>query len=138
MHADDLARLIRHVDAGPATVFGTSGGAITTLAVRQQAPELVWATIAHDPPLTELLDDRDEQAASAPTSRTPSAAATWSARSASSWPTAVSRYRSTFFTQVFGGDRTPEHERYFYLHELEISGRWLPDLEGLRKSSTPL
>src|SRR5947209_2695604 len=35
LRADDLARLIAHVDAGPAAVFGSSGGAVTTLALAQ-------------------------------------------------------------------------------------------------------
>src|SRR5687768_9427137 len=39
--ADDLARLVRHLDAGPATVFGSSGGAVTALALAQAHPELV-------------------------------------------------------------------------------------------------
>ena len=37
--ADDLARLIRHVDAGPATVLGSSGGAVTVLALAQRHPD---------------------------------------------------------------------------------------------------
>ncbi|HEX4224665.1 MAG TPA: alpha/beta hydrolase [Pseudonocardiaceae bacterium] len=58
--ADDLARLIRHVDAGPAVVLGSSGGAVSALALTQAHPELVHTVIAHEPPLNELLPDRDE------------------------------------------------------------------------------
>ena len=39
--ADDLARLIRHVDAGPATVLGSSGGAVSVLALAQAHPDPV-------------------------------------------------------------------------------------------------
>ncbi|WP_372341969.1 alpha/beta fold hydrolase [Nocardia sp. CC227C] len=46
--ADDLARLIRQVDAGPAVVFGSSGGAVTTLALVAAAPELVSVAIPHE------------------------------------------------------------------------------------------
>ncbi|HEV3355155.1 MAG TPA: alpha/beta hydrolase [Pseudonocardiaceae bacterium] len=60
LRADDLARLIRHVDAGPAVVLGSSGGAVSVLALTQAHPDLVHTVIAHEPPLNELLPDRDE------------------------------------------------------------------------------
>jgi pimeloyl-ACP methyl ester carboxylesterase len=59
MRADDLSRLIAHVDAGPAVVLGSSGGAISVLALAQAHPEQVHTVIAHEPPLIELLDDRE-------------------------------------------------------------------------------
>ena len=33
--ADDLAQLLQHLDLGPATVVGSSGGAVTALALAQ-------------------------------------------------------------------------------------------------------
>lgn len=39
MRADDLARLLRHVDAGPAALFGSSGGAVSALALTQEHRE---------------------------------------------------------------------------------------------------
>jgi pimeloyl-ACP methyl ester carboxylesterase len=60
MRADDLAALLRHVDAGPAVVFGSSGGAVSALALTQAHPGLVDTVIAHEPPLAELVGDRDE------------------------------------------------------------------------------
>lgn len=58
--ADDLARLIRHADAGPAIVLGSSGGAVSVLALTQAHPDLVDTVIAHEPPLNELLPDPGE------------------------------------------------------------------------------
>ena len=58
--AADLAALIEHLDVGPAHVFGSSGGAVSALALLQQRPDLVRTVIAHEPPLAELLPDRDE------------------------------------------------------------------------------
>src|SRR4051794_30665051 len=58
--ADDLAALLRHLDAGPAAVLGSSGGAVTALALIDRAPELVHTVVSHEPPLHELLDDRAE------------------------------------------------------------------------------
>lgn len=61
MRADDLARLIAHVDAGPAAVLGSSGGAVTVLALAQEHPEQAHTVIAHEPPLLDLLDDREQR-----------------------------------------------------------------------------
>lgn len=60
LRADDLARLIAYVDAGPAVALGSSGGAISVLALAQAHPELVSAVIAHEPPLNELLPERED------------------------------------------------------------------------------
>src|SRR3954464_4470450 len=58
--ADDLARLLTHLDAGPAAVLGSSGGAVSVLALVQAHPELVHTVIAPEPPLNELLDHREQ------------------------------------------------------------------------------
>jgi pimeloyl-ACP methyl ester carboxylesterase len=63
MRANDLLRLIAHLDAGPAVVLGSSGGAVSALALAQAHPEQVDVVIAHEPPLLELLDDREERRA---------------------------------------------------------------------------
>src|SRR5262249_39626962 len=61
MRADDLSRLITHLDAGPAVVLGSSGGAVSALALVQAHPGQVRTVIAHEPPLIELLPDRAER-----------------------------------------------------------------------------
>ena len=58
--ADDLSRLITHLDAGPAAVLGSSGGAVSALALVQAHPEQVHTVIAHEPPLLQPLPNRDE------------------------------------------------------------------------------
>jgi len=58
--ADDLAQVIEHIDAGPAVVFGSSGGAVSALALVERHPDLVPTVVAHGPPLAELVDDREE------------------------------------------------------------------------------
>lgn len=63
--ADDVAALVRHVDPdgarGPVTLLGSSGGAVTALALAQGHPGLVGTVVAHEPPLVELLPDREER-----------------------------------------------------------------------------
>ncbi|MEH0981706.1 alpha/beta fold hydrolase [Micromonospora sp. CPCC 205556] len=60
LRADDVVRLIAHLDAGPAVVLGSSGGACTVLALAQEHAERVNRVIAHEPPLLRLLEDREE------------------------------------------------------------------------------
>jgi pimeloyl-ACP methyl ester carboxylesterase len=58
-HADDLHRIIQDVGAGPVDLFGSSGGAITALALVARHPEDVRTLVAHEPPLATVLPDRE-------------------------------------------------------------------------------
>ena len=58
-HADDLHRLISALDAGPVDIFASSGGAVNALALVSRHPEQVRTLIAHEPPLAEVLPDRE-------------------------------------------------------------------------------
>ena len=60
VHADDLHRLIATLDAGPVDLFASSGGAVNALALVAQHPEQVRTLVAHEPPLAQLLPDREE------------------------------------------------------------------------------
>jgi pimeloyl-ACP methyl ester carboxylesterase len=57
VQADDAHRLLTAMGTAPAYVLGSSGGAITGLALVTQHPEQVHTLVAHEPPLTELLPD---------------------------------------------------------------------------------
>ena len=57
-HADDLHRLIQELGAGPVDLFGSSGGAITGLALVARHPEDVRTLVAHEPPIASVLPDR--------------------------------------------------------------------------------
>ncbi|MBA1142738.1 alpha/beta fold hydrolase [Mesorhizobium neociceri] len=57
VHGDDAARLIEAFGAGPAYVFGTSGGAQIGLNLAARHPGRVRALVAHEPPSMMLLDD---------------------------------------------------------------------------------
>jgi pimeloyl-ACP methyl ester carboxylesterase len=54
----DAARLIDHLGAGPADVFGSSSGAIVGLALLSRYPDRVRRLVAHEPPAFTLLPDR--------------------------------------------------------------------------------
>lgn len=58
--ADDVHRVLATVTSEPAFVFGSSGGAVTGLELVRRHPEQVRALVAHEPPLTDVLPDREE------------------------------------------------------------------------------
>jgi pimeloyl-ACP methyl ester carboxylesterase len=57
--ASDLHALIGALDAGPVDVFGSSGGAVTGLALVTAHPEDVVTLVAHEPPLLRTLPDAE-------------------------------------------------------------------------------
>src|SRR5829696_1118453 len=61
--ADDIAAILDDLGAESADVFGSSGGAVTGLALVARHPGRVRTLVAHEPPLLELLPDAAEQRA---------------------------------------------------------------------------
>lgn len=136
--ADDLSRLLAHLDAGPAAVFGSSGGAVTALALAQTRPDLLHTVIAHEPPLVELLDDRERIHA-----RTDDIIATYlSGDTLGAWAKFLSQAGIALpdgaLEQMFGGQRDAQQvadERRWFARELRATARWRPDLEVLRSAA---
>jgi pimeloyl-ACP methyl ester carboxylesterase len=60
VHGDDAYRVLSAVAGNePAYVFGNSSGAVIGLELAIRRPERVRALVAHEPPIFELLPDRD-------------------------------------------------------------------------------
>src|SRR5690349_141842 len=59
VQAADLHALIGSLGAGPVEVFGSSGGAVTALALVAAHPEDVLTLVAHEPPIIPVLPDAD-------------------------------------------------------------------------------
>jgi pimeloyl-ACP methyl ester carboxylesterase len=140
LRADDLSRLIAHLGAGPVTAVGSSGGAVSVLALAQAHPEQVATVIAHEPPLQELVDDRDQLREG-----TERIIATYLAEgSAAAWREflAVADIvvpEDDAATAPPAGEPDPQavaDERHFFLHELRGTTRWQPDVAALRHVST--
>lgn len=156
LRADDLARLLTHLGCGSAAVFGSSGGAVTALALAQSHPELVHTVVAHEPPLEELLEDREERRAI-----TEDIIATFRAEgSGPAWGkflAAAGLVLPDGDDPVGDGPAGPapstdgpdasagppaadpgqaETERRFFLHELRATTHWEPDLAALRDAPT--
>jgi pimeloyl-ACP methyl ester carboxylesterase len=58
-HADDLHRLMLALDAGAVDIFASSGGAVNALALVAKHPEQVRTLVAHEPPASQELPDRE-------------------------------------------------------------------------------
>lgn len=64
-HADDLHQLISALGAGPVDIFASSGGAVNALALVARHPEQVRTLVAHEPPVGQVLPDREQALAAA-------------------------------------------------------------------------
>lgn len=135
LRAADLARLVAEVGAGPATVFGSSGGACTALALAQSHPERIRTVIAHEPPLDQVLPDAgpllkatDDLIATYLDGDVIGAWRKFMSLSGIDLPDPV-------LEQMFGGERDPQQvadERRWFAHEMRETVRWTPDLDALR------
>ncbi|MBC7310611.1 MAG: alpha/beta fold hydrolase, partial [Tetrasphaera sp.] len=59
LHGEDLHRVVEAVGLGQVDAFGSSGGAAFALHWMAQYPGDVRTLVAHEPPLTTLLEDRE-------------------------------------------------------------------------------
>lgn len=133
--ADDLARLIASVGDGPAAVVGSSGGAVSALALAQRHPELVSTVVVHEAPLEELLDDRVTRRAA-----TDAMVATYvSGDPAGAWALFLAEANIEMPDGADGpqlpSDPDPQavaDEAFFFTHLLRPTTRWVPDPEALR------
>jgi pimeloyl-ACP methyl ester carboxylesterase len=57
VQADDVHAVIEALGAGPVEMFGSSGGAVTALALVETHPNDVTTLVAHEPPLIPVLPD---------------------------------------------------------------------------------
>ena len=133
--ADDLARLIQHVDKGPADVLGSSGGAVTVLALAQRHTGLVRTAIAHEPPLDRLLPDGDDLLARSEKLMADYLAGDVIGAWKQFFAVANIRVPDGLVEQMFGGERDPQHvadERFWFAHEMRETITWLPDVAELR------
>jgi pimeloyl-ACP methyl ester carboxylesterase len=139
LRADDLAHLIAHLDAGRAAVFGSSGGAVSALALVQSHPERVHTVVAHEPPSYTLLEDREQL-----TAQTDDLIATYLRGDViGAWRTFMDQAGIVLpdgaIEQMFGGERAPQavaDERRWFAHEMRATDLWQPDLTALRSAAT--
>jgi pimeloyl-ACP methyl ester carboxylesterase len=139
MRADDLARLVTHLDAGPAAVLGSSGGAVSVLGLAQADPELIHTVIAHEPPLHTVLEDHEELC-----ERTEDLIATHLAGDVvGAWRKFLAIANidmpEEVFQMMFAGDRTQQEiadADFQYAHMIRPTTRWEPDIAALQTAKT--
>jgi pimeloyl-ACP methyl ester carboxylesterase len=139
VRADDLSRLLAHLDAGPAAALGSSGGAVSVLALAQAHPGQVHTVIAHEPPLIELLPDRAERHA-----RNEDVIAKWLAGDyAGSWrvflDNADIQLPEGMFEAMFAAAPTPQmiaDTTYQNTRMLRPTAYFQPDIAALRSATT--
>jgi|SRR5690242_1596047 pimeloyl-ACP methyl ester carboxylesterase len=140
LRADDAAAILDDLGADSADVFGSSGGAVTGLALVARHPGRVRTLVAHEPPLLELLPDADAQRAA-----TEEIIATFHREGHHA---AFAQFMITagfdLPPDVEGcppGEPDPNEEanaRHFFAHELRPTTRYLPDVEALRNGRVVL
>lgn len=137
--ADDLSVILNHLGVELAAVFGSSGGAVASLALIQRHPEQVRHVIAHEPPLEELLDDHEQLR-----SNTEDMVQTYlDGNVIDAWKKFFVNANITMADQDIAGwingrtepqDAADEH--FFFAHTLRPTTYWTPDLPTLA-SHTP-
>ncbi len=139
MRADDLSRLLTHLDAGPAAVFGSSGGAVTALALALAHPGQVRIVIAHEPPLNRLLDDPEERDAAVEdiiaTYVSGDVAGAWAKFMINAnipMPESEEPAGGTAEAPAEPDPQEAADERFWFLHEMRATTRWEPDIAALR------
>ncbi|MFF2851751.1 alpha/beta fold hydrolase [Streptomyces sp. NPDC058001] len=144
LRADDAAAILGALGAESADVFGSSGGAVTGLALVARHPGRVRTLVAHEPPLLELLPDVAEQRAATEgiiaTFRRDGVGAAWGAFMANAGFD-VGGGDGDGDSDGDGGAHTPPqgepseqdlaNSARFFLHELRGTARYLPDFPAL-------
>ncbi|AJT41054.1 alpha/beta fold hydrolase [Psychromicrobium lacuslunae] len=139
LRAADLARVLEELKVDTLALFGSSGGAVTTLAFAEAYPDRVHTVIAHEPPLVELLADREQQRVGTEQIIT----AFKEQGSLAAWTeffrVAGLELPPEVMEQMFGGEQSAEQlaeHRHFFLHEMKATTHWQPNLQGLREGGT--
>ena len=136
--AEDLSSLLTHLAAGPAVVFGSSGGAVSALALAVARPDQLDTVIAHEPPLHEMLPDREEKKAGVEEM----IASYLSGDIGGAWGKFLADANFVMPPGDGGPVLPPEpdpqaaaDERFFFEHLLRPTTRWQPDLVALHRGS---
>lgn len=142
LRADDVIAILDDLGGASADVFGSSGGAVTGLAMVTRHPGRVGVLVAHEPPLLELLPDAERQRAATQditdTFRTAGLHAAWM----------KFMVNAGFDVDAFGDGPpepqgapvNPEQEMAegarFFVHDLAPTTQYLPDFAAMRASTT--
>jgi len=145
LRADDVAAILDALGAPSADVFGSSGGAVTGLALVARHPGRVGTLVAHEPPLLEVLPDAAAQRVATDdlvaTFRTEGLQAAWLKFMVNAgFDMAASGPDLEGPPEPQGEPVNPEQAlaegARFFLHDLVPTTQYLPDFEALKASPT--
>ncbi|BBX69974.1 alpha/beta fold hydrolase [Mycolicibacterium psychrotolerans] len=145
LRADDVAAILDDLGAASADVFGSSGGAVTGLALVARFPGRVRTLIAHEPPLLELLPDAQEQRAATKditdTFLSDGLRAAWMKFMVNAgFDVAALGSDPAGQPESQGEPMDPERElaegARFFVHDLAQTTQYVPDFEALRASTS--
>jgi pimeloyl-ACP methyl ester carboxylesterase len=136
LRADDVVAILDDLGVASADVFGSSGGAVTGLALVTRHPDRIGTLVAHEPPLVELLPDAEQQRAAmqdvTDTFRSEGLQAAWMKFMVNAGFDLASP------PEPQGEPVNPEQElaegARFFVHDLAPTSQYLPDFEALRAS----
>jgi pimeloyl-ACP methyl ester carboxylesterase len=137
LRADDVAAILDDLDVGAADVFGSSGGAVTGLALAARHPTRVRTLIAHEPPVLELLPDAVAQRAKTDE--------IIEALHSDGVAAAMAKFMANAGFDVnpegapVASEPSPEqiaHGTRFVAHELRGTATYLPDIAALTRGPT--
>ncbi len=136
--AEDLSSLLTHLASGPAVVFGSSGGAVSALALAVARPDQLDTVVAHEPPLHQMLPDREERKAGVEDM----IASYVSGDIGGAWGRFLAEANIVMPAGDGGPVQPPEpdpqaaaDEKFFFEHLLRPTTRWQPDLVALHRGS---
>ncbi|HEV2871862.1 MAG TPA: alpha/beta fold hydrolase, partial [Actinomycetota bacterium] len=126
VHADDAQRVLAAVGAGPAHVLTDSVSGLVGLQVAATEPEKVRTLVAFEPPVTELLPDRERWRAFSTTCTTPTGPRA-STRPCTRSPRAPASAAASLPTPT----RTPRPRPRWPASTRTWTGGWAPDIPRL-------
>jgi pimeloyl-ACP methyl ester carboxylesterase len=140
LRADDVAAILDDLGAESADVFGSSGGAVTALALVVRHPGRVRTLIAHEPPLLELLPDAAQQRANTQdiidTYRTDGMGVAWFKFMVNAGFDMSNPEGAELPTPPEPSEAERRESGRFFNHELWHTTQYVPDIEALKASST--
>ncbi|MGV0808024.1 alpha/beta fold hydrolase [Mycolicibacterium setense] len=145
LRADDVVAILDDLGAASADVFGSSGGAVTALALVARHPDRVRTVVAHEPPLLELLPDADAQRAATEdiiaTFDRDGMFAAWGkfmANAGFDVPSDAPSDAPEMPDMPPPSDQDLRDAAHFFTHELRATTRYLPDVEALKNAAVVL
>jgi pimeloyl-ACP methyl ester carboxylesterase len=145
LRAGDVVAILDDLGAPDADVFGSSGGAVTGLALVAGYPDRVRTLVAHEPPVTELLPDAAEQRAGTDdivaTFHRDGLGAAFAKFMASAGFTAEEAESAPVPQEEPAARGEPSAQELadgerFLVHEMQGTTRYVPDVAALRAAPT--